>query len=221
LSEQTADRVALSPHTLELMPGLGREQHKYLITEDESWICWDNRCCGMWAQDRNDLPPNTGPTVSSEKAAVSAYFSRCGFVSVAFLLMGQKYNSHFFTERLLPSIERKLAEYRPNLRTTAAHLHVDNAAPHPSKMPIEKIEGLGFIIVPQPAYPPDLAPCDFLMFSYLKHPLERKQFIWEDQVICAVREVSDTIPLQTSQNVMDDWQYQLRRRIELKGEHLL
>jgi hypothetical protein len=153
---------------------------------------------------------------------VSAYFSLYGFVSVAFLLMGQRYNSHFFTERLLPSIERKLAEYRPNLRTTAANLHVDSAALHPhKKVPIEKIGGLGFITVLQPAYPPDLAPCDFLMFSYLKHPLERKQFIREDQVISAVREVCDTIPLQTSQNVMDDWQYQLRRRIELKGEHLL
>jgi hypothetical protein len=31
----------------------------------------------------------------------------------------------------------------------------------------------------------------------------------------------DTIPLQTFQNVMDDWQYRLRRWIQLGGEHLL
>jgi histone-lysine N-methyltransferase SETMAR len=98
---------------------------------------------------------------------VSAYFSRCGFVSVEFLPMGQKYNSQFFTETVLPSIEKKLAKYRPKLRTTAAHLHVDNAKPYTSKMSIEKIEELGFILVPQPPHSPDLAPCDFFLFGYL------------------------------------------------------
>jgi hypothetical protein len=46
---------------------------------------------------------------------VSAYFSRCGFVSVEFRPMGQKYNSQFFTETVLPSTEKKLAECRPKL----------------------------------------------------------------------------------------------------------
>jgi hypothetical protein len=132
--------------------------------------------------------------------------------------MGQKYNLQFFTEAILPSIEKKLAECRPKLRTTTAHLHVDNAKPHISKMSIEKIDELGFILVPQPPYSPNLAPCDFFLFGYLKQHLERKHFTREDQVIAAVREVFDKIPFQ---NVMDDWQCQLRKRIQLGGEHLL
>jgi hypothetical protein len=46
---------------------------------------------------------------------VSTYFLCCGFVSVEFLLMGQKYNSQFFIETVLPSIEKKLAECRAKL----------------------------------------------------------------------------------------------------------
>jgi hypothetical protein len=69
----------------------------------------------MWAQDRDELPPNVKRTISSKKMIVSAYFSRCGFVSVEFLAMRQKYNSQFFTEMILPSIEKKLAESRPKL----------------------------------------------------------------------------------------------------------
>jgi hypothetical protein len=76
---------------------------------------------------------------------VSAYFSRCG-VSVEFLPMGQKYNSQFFTETVLLSTEKTLAECLPKLRTTAAHFHVYNAKPHTSKMSIEKTEELGFIL---------------------------------------------------------------------------
>jgi hypothetical protein len=111
----------------------------------------------MWAQDRDELPPNVKRTISSNKTMVSAYFSRCGFASVEFLPMGQKGNSQFFTETILSSIENKLAECRPKLRTTATHIHVGNAKPHTSKMSIEKIEALGFILVHRPLYSPDLA----------------------------------------------------------------
>jgi hypothetical protein len=88
-------------------------------------------------------------------------------------------------------------------------------------MCIETIEDLGFILVPQPTYSPDLAPCHFFLFCYLKQHLEGKLFIREDQVIAAVREVFDKISVQTFQNVMDDWEYRLRRRIQLGGEYLL
>jgi histone-lysine N-methyltransferase SETMAR len=147
----------------------------------------------------------------------SAYFSRCGSVSVEFLLMWQKYNSQFFTKTVLPSVEKKFAECRPKLRTTGAHLHVDNAKPDTSKMFIEKIEELGFILVPHPPYFPDLAPCDFFLFGYLKQHLEGKHFNREDQMIAAVSEIFDKIPLQTFQNVMYDSEYRLRWLIQLGG----
>jgi hypothetical protein len=38
-------------------------------------------------------------------------------------------------------------------------------------MSIEKIEALGFILVPQPPHSPDLAPCDFFLFGYQKQHL--------------------------------------------------
>jgi histone-lysine N-methyltransferase SETMAR len=120
---------------------------------------------------------------------VSAYFTPCGFVSVEFLRLRQKHNSQFFTETVLPSIEKKLAECHPKLRTTAARLHVDNAKSHTSKMSIEEIEELGFILMPQPPYSPNVAPCDFFLFDYLKQHLEGKHCTREDQVIAAVREI--------------------------------
>jgi hypothetical protein len=91
----------------------------------------------------------------------------------------------------------------------------------PPKCPFKRIEELGFILVPQPPYSPDLALCDFFLFGYLKQHLEGKHFTREDQVITAVREVFDRIPLQTFQNVMNDRQYRLRRCIQLEREYFL
>jgi hypothetical protein len=45
---------------------------------------------------------------------------------------------------------------------------------------IEKIEELGFILVPQPLYSPDLAPCDFFLFGYLEQHLEGNHLTRED-----------------------------------------
>jgi hypothetical protein len=55
----------------------------------------------------------------------------------------------------------------------------------------------------------------------MKQHLEGKHFTREGQVIPAVREVFDKIPLQTFQNVTDDWQYRLRGCIQLGRRHLL
>jgi hypothetical protein len=74
---------------LDMIQGLGPKRQKYLITGDESWIYWDDQRRGMWAQDRDELPPNVKRTISSKKTMVSAYFWRCGFVSVEFLPMGK------------------------------------------------------------------------------------------------------------------------------------
>jgi histone-lysine N-methyltransferase SETMAR len=189
---------------LDLIQGLGRKQQKYFTTRNGSWIYWDIWRRGMWAQDRDELSPNMKQTISSKKTIVSAYFLRCGFVLVEFLPMRQRYNSQFFTETVLPSIERRLTECRPTLRTIAAHDGVDNATPHTSKMCIEKIEELGFILVPQPAHSSALVPGDFFLFGHLKHHLEGKQFTREDRVISAVSEVFERILLQTLQIVMDD-----------------
>jgi histone-lysine N-methyltransferase SETMAR len=203
-NSQKADSVELSQHMLDMMQGLGPKRQKDLITGDESWIYCDIQRRGMWAQARDELPPNVKRTISSNTTMVSAYFSCCGSVSVEFLPMGQKDNSQIITETILPSIEKKLAECRLKLRTTAAHLHVDNAKPHTAKISIEKIEELGFIVVLQPPYSPDVARCDCFLFGYLKQHLEEKDFTRENEVIAAVREVFDKIALQTFQNVMDD-----------------
>jgi hypothetical protein len=135
--------------------------------------------------------------------------------------MRQKDNSQFFTETILPSIENNLAECRPKLRTTAADLHVDNAKPRTSKMSIEKTEELGFFLVPQPPYSSDLTPCDVFLFGYLKKHLEGKHFAREDQVMAAVTEAFDKIPLHMFHNVMDHWHYRLTRCIQLGGKYLL
>jgi hypothetical protein len=63
---QKADEAELSQRMFDVMQGLGPERQKYLITGNESWIYWDNQRCGMWPEDRDEIPPNVNPTISSK-----------------------------------------------------------------------------------------------------------------------------------------------------------
>jgi hypothetical protein len=117
-------------------------------------------------------------------------------------------------------MERKLVECRLKSRATAVHLHIDNTTSYASKISIAKVEELGSIRLPQRPYP-HFAPCDFFLFGSLKRYLERKQFTTEDQGVSAVREISDKIPLPMFQNLTNDCQYRLRKRIQLSAEYLI
>jgi histone-lysine N-methyltransferase SETMAR len=164
----------------------------------------------MWIQDGEDVLANVKRMTSSKKAMLSADFSRTGFVSIDLLPQGQKYNSQFFTETILPSLIARLFVHCPKLKVTAAHLHLDNAKSHHSRLSIEKMEESGFIHLPKPPYSPDLAPCDFFLFGYLKFQLEGKTFFDEDSVIEEVRRILMEIPVNLLHSVRAEWIQRLR-----------
>jgi hypothetical protein len=188
----------------QVMQDLGPKQRKYLMTGDESWIFWDNHHHGMWTEDGEEMPPNVKRMISSKQAMLSAYFLRTGFVSIEFPPQGQNYNSHFFMEIILPSIVENLSVARPKLKATAAHPHTDNAKPHNFRLSLQKIEEHGFIRVPQPLNSPDLAPCDFFLFGYLKSQLEGKRFFDQNSLKMEVERILREIPRTLLCSVMKD-----------------
>jgi hypothetical protein len=119
----------------------------------------------MWIQEREDVPAHVKRMISLKMMMLSAYFSPTGFVSIEFPPEAQKYKSQFLMQTILSSRIACLSVRRPERKPTAAHLHLDNARPHNSRLVIEKMEEYGFIRVPQPSYSPDLAACDCFLFG--------------------------------------------------------
>jgi hypothetical protein len=122
----------------------------------------------------------------SEKTILSAYFSCSGFVSIEFRLQRERCNTRFFTETVLPSIEKFLSVARPRMRAKDVHLHIDNAKPHNSEISLSKTDEMRFIRVSQQLYSADLVSCDFLLFRYPKEQLEGRNVSYENNVILAV-----------------------------------
>jgi hypothetical protein len=67
-SEQDkADKANLSRDMLQMMTDLRPRQQKYLITGDETWICWDNDHRETLAREREDGLAHAKKTISSQK----------------------------------------------------------------------------------------------------------------------------------------------------------
>jgi hypothetical protein len=115
------------------MHGLRPKQRKYLITGDENWIFWDNHHRWLWTEDEEEVPPNVKRMICLKRRCYR-HISHTGFVSIEFLFQRQNYNSHFFREIILPSIVENLSVARPKLKATDAHLHIDHAKPHNSRL---------------------------------------------------------------------------------------
>jgi hypothetical protein len=59
---------------------------------------------------------------------------------------------------------------RPVLGVAGSLLHLDNAPTHRID---EELKELKVTRIPQPAYSPDLSPCDFHLFGYMVHSLRQ------------------------------------------------
>jgi hypothetical protein len=74
--------------------------------------------------------------------------------------------------------------------------------------------------VPQPPYSPDLAPCDFFLFGYLKSQLEGKTFFDDNSLKTEVERILREIPITLLCSVMEDWVHRLNQCIESAGDYV-
>jgi hypothetical protein len=71
-----------------------------------------------------------------------------------------------------------------------------------------------------PAYSPDLAPCDFFLFGYLKSQLEAKTFFDENSLKTEVERILREISITLLYSVMEEWVHRLNQCIELAGDYV-
>jgi hypothetical protein len=72
-------------------------------------------------------------------------------------------------------------------------VHADNARPHTSKRTIELMEKNNLRGAPHPAFSPDLAHSDFLLFGCIIGKLQGAEFTEKDDLLAEIREILNGI----------------------------
>ena len=98
-------------------------------------------------------------------------------------------------------------------------MHHDNAPAHSSLLVRNFLAKNNTVIMPQPPYSPDLAPCDFFLFPKLKRPMKGRRFATIEEIKTeSLRELKD-IPKSAYRKCFEDWKKRWHTCIISKGDY--
>jgi hypothetical protein len=78
---------------------------------------------------------------------------------------------------------------------------MDNARVHAAGDRIAEIQRLKMTQLPQPAYSPNLSPCDFWFFGFAKQAIQDKVFDNADQLMQCLHSIFDQVTFEDLQRV--------------------
>ena len=130
----------------------------------------------LWKGPSSPRPKKGRQVRSKTKVMLLAFFDYEGIVHHEYVPDGQTINKALYLEvlrRLRESVRRKRPE---KWQDGDWILHHDNAPAHTSHLVQQFLAKHGTAQLQQPPYLPDLAPCDFFVFSRLKKVLKGHRF---------------------------------------------
>ena len=196
---------------------------KRIITGDETWIyAYDPETADQSSEYRakgEPKPKKSRQSRSKIKVMLTVFFDYRGVVHYEFLPTGQTVNKEYYLSvmrRLREAIRKK----RKNLwEDNSWFLHHDNAPAHTALIIRDHFAKNSTHIVPQPPYSPDLAPCDFWLFSKLKRPLRGHRFESIEEIQReSLRELM-AIPKSDFSHCFEDWKKRWHMCIAAGGDY--
>ena len=94
---------------------------------------------------------------SAKKIMGTVFWDTEGCILIEFLEPGKTISAAHYVHTIL-KLRRALRDKRPGRKVILQH---DNALSHTARLTLEKIENMGWEVLPHPPYSPNLAPSDY------------------------------------------------------------
>lgn len=214
--DQKAERVRICRENLKMLNDGGHRIISKILTGDETYVHYydaptrqESKC---WVYDDETPPAQLKQQRTLGKVLYAVFFRSTGLVK-AVKLEGQKsVTAKWYTEVCLP-------EVLEGLTTKGLMLHHDNASSHKASLTDKFLKANKLRVVPHPPYSPDLAMCDFWLFSGLKRNLRGRNFATEDELDEAVMTYFASISKDYWLGAFAMWKERMERCIEVKGDY--
>ena len=142
-----------------------------LITGNEKWVLHiDYTHRRQWLSPGQTGAATPKADLHPKKVMLSVWWAVNGIVHWEILPNGCTITADLYCQQL-----DRVAEKLKGNQDRISYLH-DNARSHVAKSICEKLLKLRWIIIPHPAYSPDLAPTDYHLFRSVSHHLLEKKF---------------------------------------------
>jgi histone-lysine N-methyltransferase SETMAR len=219
-SPQKAKRAELARSMLAELSTQEPHNFAFVYTGDESWMLYVYPHKTQWISNWDEPEEVERPSHHHRKIMLTVFFNGNGKFAMDLMEEGRTMNSEYFCETVLPGVA--VAAYgegrRPHARK--AVVHFDNAPIHNTKNAKRKVASLGMRRMDHPPYSPDLAPCDFFLFGYIKGKLSGASFSTTDELANAIREVILGIPGDMILRVFQEWMARLQACCDCGGNYV-
>ncbi|GFR85379.1 transposase [Elysia marginata] len=136
-----------------------------IVKGDETWfpffIIPPKRLNRMWVDGQEDRPVVFRPRFQREKRMFTVFFNYSGPLVVEILPQDTTMTATYYVQNVLSHVKSAINEQRPNVSTSRTLLLHDNTGPQKARATTQYLRELGIQVLLQPAYSPDLAPCNF------------------------------------------------------------
>ena len=203
------------------MLSMSDDDLKRIITGDETWIyAYDPETAQQSSEYRaagEPKPKKPRQSKSKIKVLLTVFFDYRGVVHKEFLPTNQTVNKEYYLG-LLRRLRESIRKKRPQLgQNNSWFLHHDNAPSHTAIIIREFFTKNQVNVVPQAPYSPDMAPCDFFLFSRLKLPLRGHRFesieVIQENSLAALK----AIPEAEFNNCFEIWKERWNKCIQVEG----
>ena len=158
----------------------------------------------QWKHTESPRAKKARPVQSIVKVLLTVFFDYHGVVHQNFLPQGLTVNNEYYLE-VMRSFRDAIQKKQPELwKNNSWLLHHDNAPAHSSLLVRTFLAKNNTVIMPQPPYSPDLAPCEFFLFPRLKRPVKGRRFPTIEEIKTESLRVLKDIPKSAYQKCFKD-----------------
>lgn len=220
--EQKKERVKICTENLANLES-GKWRKYDVITGDETWLYLRKiESSGAWVSEGGSPSSEVRRSQFEPKSMFCVFFMTNGPVLIHQVPRGQSINGTYYQKNCLEPLVERIKSKRPSKGTHGIKLHFDNAPPHKTSIVNNYLAEHSIAIMPHPVYSPDLAPCDFWLFGYLKQQL--KTYSNDESLKRGVTEILEKIPKEMYRNSFENWIERMKLCIQYGGdyfEHLM
>ncbi|UYV65278.1 hypothetical protein LAZ67_3003783 [Cordylochernes scorpioides] len=157
-----------------------------VITGDQAWVYdYDVETkaqSSQWKLPHEPRPKKARQVRSNVKVLLTVFFDCRGVVHHEFLPQGRTVNKEYYLQ-VMRNLREAIRQKRPDLwKNKNWLLHHDNAPAHTSLLVRDFLAKNNTLMMPQPPYSPDLAPCDLFLFPKLKRPMKGRRYATLDEI---------------------------------------
>ncbi|UYV78223.1 HSP90AB1 [Cordylochernes scorpioides] len=180
-----------------------------VITGDEAWVYgYDVETkaqSSQWKLPHEPRPKKARQVRTNVKVFLTVFFDCRGVVHHEFLPQGRTVNKEYYLQ-VMRNLREAIRQKRPDLwKNKNWLLHHDNAPAHTLLLVRDFLAKNNTLMMPQPPYSPDLAPCDFFLFPKLKRPMKGRRYATLDEIKKASEEELKKILKNDFLKCFEDW----------------